>query len=938
MISPKLSRRESETNTNDGSSDNDNDNDNNSPSKRFKAELSPINNNNNNGRSSPPVSILKDGPVPEIDIPDTTNDRRKSRKSIGRRVSFAPTAHVRMFDIPEDKRLATPQGINTFTMPDISSQTGIIGFNLGAIPAIEEVSMTSNESFDVSVRQSDPSDSTHSSDISFNNAAQQQSANTASGAGSFNSNNSLANMLGDDDDDENSDVSDDNDLDDDAAVTMELTGTVDMGAINDYGSEDDDDDDNVEDGDVGAEDNRPTTGSTSNISSLIGAPPVFSGSSDTDNFLNMLLQESSNAQQTSLLENIMSQFNSTQNISTLFNQAQTQNLDHTQNITFQNTVDMDFTRVAATRDENHGDEIENTIRVVDENDSHDDGEDNDDVVGDEDNDDDEESIGYDDAVTMELTGIVGRESESPELPVGHVLQQETASNALRNYNARTPFRTPTGPGYLNQQPAMSGSLMDIMGSILDNNSGIANTVSQFASQLTSPRSVARPYIAPNHPTAPRSRAAPDTPSPITPASGKDAGLAAFFSRFTATTPPANSTTESPFYLSAATLPIAAAAAGPVAEPTEAELVKAEAQAAAEAAEMTEAAAEAEAQTAAEAKAAAMAEAQTAVEAQTVAEVATEAQAAAEEAAMVEVAAAADAQAAAKTQVAAETWAAEAAAQALAAISPRARISKAANKTPGQRPPRSRRRSSQIHAAQALSNLAKEEEEKEERVAAAYPTASEEEGLIEQVPKAEPVFELDALPPTPAHVQPPFPLKSGQPSLVEMAKAGLVFSIFQAYQKQSALPTFSPGAAQLPTCAAKLEPLFHKAKLNARLEYCTAMSSLFEADSAVSQAADAHPTDFSQTVLFFEEQNDLLAQYKDELILRVAKAKQRCLQDAPGEDTGRLASEIKELRAKLAEARREREAAGAAAEALNAQIKAIKATKSSFGRQVTEKKG
>ncbi|KAI7829994.1 hypothetical protein BX661DRAFT_96102 [Kickxella alabastrina] len=117
-----------------------------------------------------------------------------------------------------------------------------------------------------------------------------------------------------------------------------------------------------------------------------------------------------------------------------------------------------------------------------------------------------------------------------------------------------------------------------------------------------------------------------------------------------------------------------------------------------------------------------------------------------------------------------------------------------------------------------------------------------------------------------------------------------------------------------------------------------MSSLFEADSAVSQAADTHPTDFSQTVLFFEEQNELLAQYKDELILRVAKAKQRCSQDAPGEDTGRLASEIKELRAKLAKARHEREAAGAAAEALNGQIKAIKATKSSFGRQVTEKKG
>ncbi|KAJ2371159.1 hypothetical protein IW150_004725, partial [Coemansia sp. RSA 2607] len=65
--------------------------------KRFKGDTD---------QSDLSSGILRDEPQPEADIPDQSN-ARKARKSIGRRVSFAPTAHVRMFEIAEDKQ-ATP--------------------------------------------------------------------------------------------------------------------------------------------------------------------------------------------------------------------------------------------------------------------------------------------------------------------------------------------------------------------------------------------------------------------------------------------------------------------------------------------------------------------------------------------------------------------------------------------------------------------------------------------------------------------------------------------------------------------------------------------------------------------------------------------------------------------------------------------------------------
>ncbi|KAJ2854909.1 hypothetical protein GGI22_004326, partial [Coemansia erecta] len=186
-----------------------------------------------NDQSALPVSILKDAPfvVAEVDEPD---DRRQSRKSVGRRVSFAPTAHVRMFEAADEKQ-ANAQGTNKYVMPDLSSQTGMVGFNLGTLTTIDDTSMNSNESFDVSVRNSELSDSVYSSEGSFatsegasfpgvgaaNVAPFTQAASTSGQSPLFQSQN-YANVLDNDDDDDNS--LDDEDGDDDA-VTMELTGT-----------------------------------------------------------------------------------------------------------------------------------------------------------------------------------------------------------------------------------------------------------------------------------------------------------------------------------------------------------------------------------------------------------------------------------------------------------------------------------------------------------------------------------------------------------------------------------------------------------------------------------------------------------------------------------------------------------------------------------------
>ncbi|KAJ2323907.1 hypothetical protein GGI00_005486, partial [Coemansia sp. RSA 2681] len=289
-------------------------------------------------QSSLPVSILKDNVSSETEETDHA-DRRKGRKSIGRRVSFAPTAHVRMFEIPEEKQPGL-QGNSAYVIPDISSQTGVAGFSLGSISTIEETSMASNDSFDVSVRHSDPSESTHSSDNSFLTGLHQESAANSMAFGvsaspSTNGRGHISFLDSDDadaDDDDDDEDLDENDGDDDA-VTMELTGTVDMSAM-DVGNDDDDDDDGVAEESAGS----GMFDHASKSSNAPGHSMPFVGASDAESFLNMLLQGNAVAQDTSLLDNILSQFETTQQL-------------HTLNHTVQSAADTDYTRVGAAMDE-----------------------------------------------------------------------------------------------------------------------------------------------------------------------------------------------------------------------------------------------------------------------------------------------------------------------------------------------------------------------------------------------------------------------------------------------------------------------------------------------------------------------------------------------------------------------------------------------------------
>ncbi|KAJ2844362.1 hypothetical protein J3B02_004984 [Coemansia erecta] len=268
---------------------------------------------------------------------------------------------------------------------------------------------------------------------------------------------------------------------------------------------------------------------------------------------------------------------------------------------------------------------------------------------------------------------------------------------------------------------------------------------------------------------------------------------------------------------------------------------------------------------------------------------------------------------------------------LAASSPaRSKSGTPKTKRGSARASRSRRRSSQALPSESLDSEGTSPADKD----------SMDQQQPEPVPK--PLLVLDPLPPMPAEPKVPSIAASAyhgqhQPSLAEIAKAEVVFDIFSAYHKHRLMPALTPEAKQLSSIAAELEPLLHKAQLTARLDYCTSLSKLFEADRVVSMAADATPTDFSQTVEFFEEQNELLLQRKEELMLRIAKTRQRCLQDAPSEDTGRLSSEIKDLRTRLGEIRHERESVASAVESLNGQIHALRASRSTSGLQMTEKK-
>ncbi|KAJ2783240.1 hypothetical protein GGI15_002653 [Coemansia interrupta] len=792
--------------------------------KRFKAD---------SDQSDLPSGILRDEPQPEADSEDSSNNR-KARKSIGRRVSFAPTAHVRMFEIPEDKQ-ATPllKNNNTFAMPDISSQTGMVGFSLGPISTIEETSMASNESFDVSVRHSDPSDSIHSNESSFaSNGRQTESISSGdtrrlSGISEINAM-SYANMLDDDDDDDDLE-SDGNDMDDDP-VTMELTGTVDMCAINGY------DDDEAEASNGVRVDNNGLLQEYQATDGVQGIGAIGAGSTnggnglmydaigDANNFLNMLLQGNTTSNHTGLLDSIMSQFESTEQLTSVATQSATtaMDLDPTQ-------VDMVASNAGYSQDD-----IEPTLFVsaapgyTSQTAADDDAMDED--TDDSDSDDDDNA--NDDAVTMELTGIVDRRPDSP-IPTAPQYQsqpqtqpQPQPATPVAATSSAPIARTPLGASAGAIQPEHTG--IEASASMESDAASIASPCPTLVPVTpippTTPRTpVALPFSAVSTPTPVATAGTPTTPVVLssstiqTPATARTGAYTPLFSASTpvpTTTPLIAATT--PLVFSTDT-PASATGIGPRAPLS--------------------------------------------------------------------------------------------ASEPITASTPLSGPATPAVKTPSRRASRQRRRSSQIN-----------------------PDSSEQ---------PEPTFELDALPPMPSSPAMPVPTHQhagGHPSLIEIAKAGLVFKIFNAYHKHRLQPTVSDAALGLSGINARFEPLFRKAKLNARLEYCSSLSSMFEADHDVSQTADAIPTDFDPTIEFFEEQNELLAQRRDELQQLIAKAKQKCLQEAPSEDKGRLAGEIKDLRTKLADIRREREATAVQVEALGSEIQSLRTTSSSFGRQFTEKKG
>ncbi|KAJ1777102.1 hypothetical protein LPJ54_002630, partial [Coemansia sp. RSA 1824] len=710
--------------------------------------------------STLPVSILKEGSSDE-EISDDHSERRKSRKSLGRRVSFARTAHVRMFEIPEEK-LRDAQGNNMYQTPDLSSQTGMLDFNLGPLSSVEETSMASNESFDVSVRHSDPSDSLHSSEGSF--ATPLDAVDGRPVANSLEADRGgdqgYGNIL-DEDEDEDDDDLDDVDADDDA-VTMELTGTVDMGVI-----EDDDDSDT---GRTDEETGEPMPSNSAD--SLMGQA---ANTVDADIFLSMLMQNdagdansgvsNTTDQQTSLLENIMSQLSQGQ----LFTGADN---------TIYGSADADMTRVGILA---NNDDQDTTVRLSAPADTADESEasdySNDDVSNDN-----------DDAITMELTGIVSRlqpdhdsadelDDSTPPAVSYNISNQENLFTATQAIDAASTIWS----------PPMVSSFMDTIQSLISTQQPevqpIGNILSSSAalSELTptpiayeeSVRTPARkPMTAPSTPksavsTTPRSVRTPrqiTTPKPI----------ATPHSQTRARTPALRSTPRQP----------------------------------------------------------------------------------------------------------------------------------SATPTPGRRAQR----------APKFSTPAT------------------------PVPTKEPSFVLDPLPPVPALSRPPTAgVTFGSPSLAEQAKAGLVLNVFNAYRQQRLVPEPATDIEQQSEYPAKFEPLYHKAQLTARLEYCSALNSLFEADRTVSDTATTEPVQFESAVSFFNDQNDLLAQRKDELLLRISRAKQKLAAEAPSNVTGSTSGEIQSLRGSLSSIRAEREAMSSKIEHLNAEVRTLQATCTTFDRQITEKK-
>ncbi|KAJ2476370.1 hypothetical protein EV174_004955 [Coemansia sp. RSA 2320] len=616
---------------------------------------------------------------------------------------------------------------------------------------------------------------------------------------------------------------------------MELTGTVDMSAIRGRGvgdgdSDADEDDVNFNENGEGY-DARGHSGdefSGTNMSSGLpdsGGP--IAGITDAESFLNMLLQSNAVTQDTSLLDNILSQFESTQQLYTLDRTAHS-------------AADADFTRVGALDDQDDDEARDTTVHVppFDQDASRELsmlGQSTALQVGEEDGDDDEddevdEADGYEDAVTMDLTGVISRppylgqqaEGSEPEeeanatpsratrlathdsLPHAQTPAVATVPGVATSASIHsTPFRTPQRGA---QQQATPTSMAEMLESLLAANPLASSTLSRIAaaaSQRTLEQTLA---------TVVDTRA---TPIPLR-----------FGTNQTLASPASQRTPQSTTRLGAATQSTP-----------------------------------------------------------------------------------------------------------MHFATPKASSSRLSSATPLS----SRRSSRGGRASQIVDDPMTKE--------GFGSTIPIEEQMPElpaepQQPIPEPSFQLDPLPPVTSKLQPPFSLAlshSEPPSLTDHAKAAVVFGIFDAYRQQRLTPESLPEYDQQASYPIKYEPLYRKAKLTARLEYCSSLASLFEVDRGVSQTASVALTDFAPTISYFEGQNDLLAQRKEELLMRISKIKQRLMLDAPNVDAGGQAGEIKELKAKLGQAKTLREVASSNTECLSSEIQAMQTTSTSFDRLLTEKK-
>ncbi|ORX73196.1 hypothetical protein DL89DRAFT_89682 [Linderina pennispora] len=835
-----------------------------------------------NDHKAVPASILMASPseAHAEQKPPTLSpkDRRKGRKSLGRRVSFAPTAHVRMFEIQEEKQAQTPPA-NMFDIPDLSSQAGTGGFDLGGLSAIEETSMVSNESFDISVHQSDLTDSSLG-DSSFlanlqapvDNAAQYQE------------------VLSDDDED----LEDD----DEEAQTMELTGTFDMGAIQN-GADSPEEDVEEEDG----------VQSTHSLASGLAT-------TDVSSFLNMLLQGNGTsatpagalaAQEPSLLDNIISQFDTTQQISVLAGQG--------------NITDSETTRVGI--DEGSADE--DTIRVQPAGDS-----------SDEDIDDE----GDEGAVTMELTGIVG------DLEPGQnssMIVTEEDSDAEMEIEGETPVVD----GDADTEPEDEGAEL-----VADDNADsgpeeaedsvdeeTAESDEEEVAEPIAEATNAAESVSLQATDAAESIARETAPEPAEDAAGPPSpSLSASLQASSPTLPPTRTsprtprTPKAPKVAATPKMPMTAATPSTRATP------KAATPAPASISRSSRNGPSAIPKTAATLprpvatpkfgplpKGPATAPRATAVEPLFPPKsAAPPTNASAAEAAMSPVLGMQTPRTMATPGANGGVSVAGVASHSLFDASPSVEASNRrdsrSRKSPNEKPPA------------LLFDIHQQQPE---------PMGGDETIPAPKEPTPEPVrdpmFSLDPLPPVPTLDGTPELITSKvSPALGDIAKAGLVFGIFNAYQRQNLVPT-APAPDLDMEYPQKYEPLYRKAKLKARLDYCLSLNNLFEIDREVSEVIKQPSADVTPFAEFFQEQNALLEEHRSNLLLKLSRLKQKLSQPAPSESTGRRAADIKALRSQVSELRATRTAKVAAVDELNTEIQALQRTSLALDRKASEKK-